>query len=286
MDFILPQIRGGNNGKPWIDQAVMARYHGEMRLAIFSDLHTEHAPWTPPRMDVDVAICLGDVCSQPGDPHPSLELLDAIRGPAFKLFIPGNHEFAYRHYETALIGMRSQAHDCGITLLHEDEVSIGGFRFLGTPLLSAMCDLPLRRRASAWRHISTTRTEFSGRNTCGDGVWSPRWMAARRRRAGKWLENAMAGGSRDNTVVCTHWAPTAACLDTPFRGIDTASYFHGNVQRLLTGARWWLHGHVHHEVDMDIHGCRVLCHPRGRTDQAYHPLVIDLSQPHRDLART
>lgn len=248
---------------------------------MFSDLHLEHAPWIPERMDVDVAVCVGDVCNLEGNPHPSLELMASIEGPAFKLFVPGNHEFAGRHYENALRAMRLGAAERGIILLHEDEITIGGFRFLGTPLLTAMCDLPGRRRQAAWNTHMAHRREFSGRNTCQAGLWSPAWMSARRRLAARWLETALASGAREDTVVCTHWAPSAHCLSADFQGIDTSSYYHGNAHHLLEQAKWWLHGHVHHRVDMDILGCRVLCHPRGREGHPYRARVIDLAKDRR-----
>jgi len=74
-----------------------------MKLAIFSDLHNEFTPWTPPETvkKADVVILAGDI-----DVGVKGVLWAAKTFSQPVVYVPGNHEYYKGVYQTVLKKMR------------------------------------------------------------------------------------------------------------------------------------------------------------------------------------
>ncbi|MFC6048413.1 hypothetical protein ACFPYM_11270, partial [Methylobacterium hispanicum] len=114
----------------------------------------------------------------------------------------------------------------------------------------------------------------------GDAV---RWH---RRIAGA-IETALAEAPRGRPrVVVTHHAPTALSLLERYRRDPSAAFAASALDRLLAGgADVWIHGHVHHSVDLVVGGTRLVCNPfgyDGANPDFTEDLVLELPDPPQD----
>lgn len=72
------------------------------------------------------------------------------------------------------------------------------------------------------------------------------------------------------TVVVTHHLPHPLCVDQEFRGSSLNPAYMSNLDAVIEGndIAVWCHGHTHSNVDVEVHGTRILCNPRGYTPDA------------------
>ena len=96
-----------------------------MKLHILNDLHIEFEDFAPPATDADVVILAGDIgVGVEGLRWAKDRFLDR---PV--IYVPGNHEF-YHHDLSLIEELKVQAPE-HIHVLNDDQVVIGGVRFLG-----------------------------------------------------------------------------------------------------------------------------------------------------------
>jgi len=96
-----------------------------MKLHILNDLHIEFEDFAPPATDADVVILAGDIgVGVEGLRWAKDRFLDR---PV--IYVPGNHEF-YHHDLSLIEELKAQAPE-HIHVLNDDQVVIGGVRFLG-----------------------------------------------------------------------------------------------------------------------------------------------------------
>ncbi|MEW8692248.1 MAG: metallophosphoesterase [Candidatus Thiodiazotropha endolucinida] len=99
-----------------------------MKLHILNDLHIEFEDFVPPAMDADVVILAGDI----GVGLEGLRWAEARFPDKPVIYVPGNHEF-YQHDITLIDELKAEAPD-NIHVLNDDQVVVGGVRFLGSIL--------------------------------------------------------------------------------------------------------------------------------------------------------
>ena len=98
-----------------------------MKLHILSDIHLEFAPFEVPETDADVVVLSGDI----GKGFQEIELANRCGKPV--VYVAGNHEY----YGGAMPKLTEKMRDVAgpnVALLENDEVTIGGVRFLGATL--------------------------------------------------------------------------------------------------------------------------------------------------------
>jgi len=103
-----------------------------MRLHILSDLHLDVLPLCAPHEDADVVVLAGDI-------DRGWFAIEWAKCRAFRdkavLYVPGNHEYYAGHMSKVAIELRARAAVTrNIKILDNDEVQIGGVRFLGATL--------------------------------------------------------------------------------------------------------------------------------------------------------
>ena len=115
-----------------------------MKLHILNDLHIEFEDFAPPATDADVMILAGDIGVG----------VDGVRWAEERfpnqpvIYVPGNHEF-YHHDLLLIEELKAETPD-HIHVLNNDQVVIGGVRFLGKYPVDRLC--PVQRRRAVLRH--------------------------------------------------------------------------------------------------------------------------------------
>jgi len=86
-------------------------------------------------------------------------------------------------------------------------------------------------------------------------------------------------------IVVTHHAPSVDCISGEYKGDMLNAAFASNLDWIMQendNLVLWCHGHVHHDVDFEKYGTRVVCCPFGyfnetNRDIKNYGLIIDTS---------
>ncbi|MBN2706290.1 MAG: metallophosphoesterase [Deltaproteobacteria bacterium] len=233
-----------------------------MRILVLSDLHLEFAPLPLPTPAVDLVLLAGDVAQGTAG-------LDWVKENCAGLpvvYVAGNHEFYGSEYFWLLAQLRRQAAAAGIYFLENDAVEIGGLRFLGCSLWT---DFNLYHEANlhakcAQRGIS----DFSSirvRESGSERYLKPKDVRGFFQQSKDWLQQMLAAGDPDSTVVVTHSAPAWGSLARCYAGDSLTPFFIVDLEKMIKQyqPRLWLHGHTHNSFDYELGRTRIICNPRG-----------------------
>jgi Icc-related predicted phosphoesterase len=229
-----------------------------MRIAIYSDIHTEaHFDSDGARdsgeafiaaldpTDVDVVVLAGDIGTLDGL-RRTIELFAAKYRHV--VFVPGNHEHWHctrsdiRAAELSLEGWFPNFH-----WLNREVVTIEGQRFIG---------------ATLWFRDHPMNEVYSGRLADFFNIPGFRtWIYEENAKAIAFLEREARGGD----VVITHHAPSAASREERYAGSETNRFYICDMVPLILERqpRLWIHGHMHASKDYQIEETRVVCNPYG-----------------------
>lgn len=247
-----------------------------VKLHIASDLHLEFAPFEPEAcawQAADVVVLAGDIDT---GVHGIQWAAQAFPGKPV-LYVAGNHEFYGHHWTYLLAELRETALACGVSLLEDDVVEIGGWRFVGCSLWTDFELFGEERRGLAMS--ATEKALMDYRRIKADPVEEGLARGRRRRltahhtrlrhqHSRAWLERELASGDPARTVVITHHYPDRRSCPSQYAD-DLVSAGFGSQLRaeLLTRAGLWIHGHTHESADymVDAAGAtsRVVANPRG-----------------------
>ena len=247
-----------------------------MKLHILSDLHLEFAPFEVPETDADVVVFAGDI----GTGLQGIEL--ANRCGKQVIYVAGNHEY-YGGALPKLTEKMREAAGPNVAFLENDEITIGGVRFLGATLWTDFrlfgdvqtdyCMMVAGEQMNDFRKIrcSPRYNRLS--------PWATLMM---HRQTRYWLRRSLDSTFAGPTVVVTHHAPSIKSLQPQYRADPLAAAFISDLEELMGGERVavWVHGHTHHCVDYPIAGTRIVSNQRGYPGEAtaFGPeLVIDVS---------
>lgn len=232
-----------------------------MKLNILSDLHLGLGELDPPDNDADVVILAGDIAR----PKEAVEWALALQRPV--LYVPGNHEFYGSSIEATRRELRRSCAGSPVHVLDDDELILGGLRFLGSTLWTDFMLLGADQREIAMREGQRCMRDFSrirSDETTG-AIFSPADSAVLFERHSRWLATKLAQPFGGRTVVVTHHAPSPGSIHPRFAGSLLNACFISDAERLIDGARacLWVHGHTHDSFDYVVNGTRVVCNPRG-----------------------
>jgi predicted phosphodiesterase len=184
------------------------------------------------------------------------------------LYVAGNHEFYGGSIPGTIDRLKSLSAGTRVRVLDDDEVVIGGVRFLGTTLWT---DFRLfgegEARAAAEREAVRFMRDFS-RISIDEAMqqrFTPAHAARLFERHTAWLAERLAQAHDGPTVVITHHAPSPRSIHPRFEGSPVNACFVSNAEALLGGeqVQLWIHGHTHDSFDYRLNGTRVVCNPRG-----------------------
>lgn len=256
-----------------------------MRLWILSDLHCDvSGDWAAPDIpEADVAIVAGDVCE---GLVRCVEWLSATIRPRMPVvLVPGNHEFYRCVLQPELVQGRARARALDIALLDNDEIVVGGVRFLGATLWTdyelsgaAQRDATMALAGQLMNDHRSIRfidaTDGSARET----AFSPAHALALHRCSRRWLGAAFERPSAGPTVVVTHHGPHPRSIHPRYAGKPLNAGFASDLSDEIE--RWqpelWVHGHTHANIDCRIGRTRLLCNPKGYPNEngEFDPALI------------
>ncbi|HED15834.1 MAG TPA: hypothetical protein ENI64_03285 [Gammaproteobacteria bacterium] len=237
-----------------------------MKLHILNDLHIEFENFVPPATDADVVVLAGDI----GVGLGGLHWAEARFADKPVIYVPGNHEFY--HHDIALIDeLREQAPE-HIHVLNDDQVIIGGVRFLGSILWTDFALFGEADKFFAMQQARQQMTDFSIIQNHGRR-YTPEDAIQLHTASRDWLAIMLAEPFDGKTVVVTHHAPSSRSVHPVYAQDLLTPAFASNLEDLMDGDRvtLWLHGHMHESFDYDIFGTRVICNPRGYSPEALNP---------------
>ena len=233
-----------------------------VRLHVLSDLHLERAPFAPQGVDADAVVLAGDIATG----TRGVEWAREWAGERPVLYVAGNHEF-YGHAIPGLIGqLRSAAAGSPVSVLENDEVILGGIRFLGCTLWSDFDFDGRERRARSMAICERFVNDFAyiefgpGSRTLAARDTRTLHLASRR-----WLAKRLELPHDGPTVVITHHQPLVRTRPERPELRALAGAFASDVTDLMGGDRvaLWIYGHTHRTADLELSGTHILSNPRG-----------------------
>lgn len=236
-----------------------------MLIRPLSDLHLEHQPWVPSRIQSDVVILAGDV-------HSGMHGIPWIKkhfGDSHVIYVMGNHEWYGHSIPATLKKWKQLAMRHGIFILNNDEIIIdNSLRILGTTLWTDFrvtgeqeCAMEIAKR-KVWDYEAIKWSEFRGIFR----ALTPKDILSLHEESLEWLTKRINVPFKGKTVVVTHHAPHPNSLNrVRYKGNAHDPYYATDLTHLMDGDKvhLWIHGHTHAPMDYMINGTRVLSNPRG-----------------------
>ncbi len=236
-----------------------------MKLAIYSDLHTEFHRFEPRVDGADVVVLAGDI----GVRTHGLAWARAAFPTRPVVYVPGNHEFYGSATPHLVAKLKRLAAGTNVHVLDEDAVVIGGVRFLGATLWT---DFKLFGAAHRNDHGEVARSRMTDfrriRVSPAFSRMTPRASSGLHARARAWLAARLDTPYDGPTVVVTHHAPGLLSIPPRLREDPLCAAYASDLSSLLDGrASLWVHGHTHFAVDEVVGGTRVVSNQRGYSDE-------------------
>jgi predicted phosphodiesterase len=229
-----------------------------MFIHVLSDLHIEIAAYLPQPVECDVVVLAGDI----GNHVQGIEWARRIWPVKEILYVPGNHEFYWRERTETLQQMRALARELGVHLLDDNEVLIGGVRFLGSTLWTDFNlfgeELKENVMAEGKKYLNDFRVIREH-----ESVFSPARSAQLHKTSRAWLAEKLKEDFSGKTVIITHHLPSSHSVAERYKPSLTSACFASNLDDLMGHSVLWIHGHTHDSMDYVLHGTRVVCNPRG-----------------------
>jgi Icc-related predicted phosphoesterase len=251
-----------------------------MKIQLMSDLHLEFEPtFRPKNAGADVLILSGDICMasylNKSESSPYYGLAEQFREFfahcsaewANVIYIMGNHEHYRGYIDTTADVLREALKDYpNIHFLDGHYVDINDVRFVGGTLWTDLnggnpvTENYLRGGLNDFRLVQWKKdyTKFTPMNSA---VMHSNYLR----------QFSEACEDQDRVVVCSHHAPSFKSVHPKYHN-DThmnGGYFSHLDNFILDRPqiKLWTHGHMHDCFDYDIGTTRVLCNPRGYSDE-------------------
>ncbi len=231
-----------------------------MRIHILSDLHLEFEAFTPPALEAEAVVLAGDI--SPGRNGLKWAVKTFPDRPV--IYVLGNHEFYGQKLQKLIAELKEMALGTNVHLLENDCCTIGEVTFLGATLWTdfALSGNPVVSEVVAQTGLNDYRRIRTLPNYRRLRPCDTRQLHAQSRL---WLEDQLFGLKGRKIVVVTHHAPSPESIPAAFNGDAFNPAFASDMRRFIaeTGARLWVHGHLHSPADYMVGDTRVLANPRG-----------------------
>lgn len=228
-----------------------------MKIHILSDLHLECESFEPPETSANVVLLAGDI----GIGVNGIEWAKKhFEVPV--LYVPGNHEYHDPSFsiDEHQVAMQQACKGSNVELMDNKVMVIEGVRYIGTTLWTDLKNFESVLYCDADRII--TDYEVS-RNVGGLVHFDLAYAQHLFERNRVWLESQLSRSFEGKTVVITHHAPSKKSIAPKFEYNEWNSCFVSDLEGLMHGVEFWVHGHTHSSLDYGINDTRVVCNPRG-----------------------
>jgi predicted phosphodiesterase len=240
-----------------------------MKLHILSDLHLEFSTFQPLPTDADVIVLAGDI----GKGSKGVYWARETFSDKPILYVPGNHEFYGTQRLETLRLLRIAGQQTDVQILDEDEVVLGGVRFLGATLWTDFLLFGKKKKSAAMSDGQLCLNDF--RLISDEGIAHEGWLREKHARftparsielheqSLAWLKARLNEPFNGKTVVVTHHLPSRLSVVERFKDSLLSACFASELDSLFGKMDLWVHGHTHDNLDYEANGTRVICNPRG-----------------------
>ena len=180
------------------------------------------------------------------------------------IYVLGNHEFYGQKLQKLIAELKEMANGTNIHVLENESCTIGEVTFLGATLWTdfalngnpVVSEVVAQTGMNDYRRIRTL-PRYSRLKPC-----DTRRLHMESRC---WLESQVAGLKGRRLVIVTHHAPSRESIPAHFEEDAFNPAFASDLSHFVieSGARLWIHGHIHCGCDYTLGKTRVLANPRG-----------------------
>ena len=248
-----------------------------MKIYVLSDLHLEFGEFSPPDLNVDVLILAGDIDVKAGGVAWAKRYFKDI--PV--IYVLGNHEYYGFSLDEHLASLKGLTKDSNIHVLENESTLIDDVQILGCTLWT---DFNLHGNVRSARNIASRYISDYDSIQYGPSKRNIRSAdtLALHVRSKKWLLKEFKKTPVGKRVVITHHAPSQKSLPDYFNNNIISAAYASHLDKTVnkSNADLWVHGHVHSHSDYMIGKTRVVCNPRGYSDEPnknFNPgFVVDI----------
>jgi predicted phosphodiesterase len=244
-----------------------------MKLQIFSDLHVEFESFYPPETEADVVILAGDI-------HVGKKGIDWAKtnfADQQVLYVLGNHEYYGRAYPKHIDDLRKLTSSSNVHILENDRLVIDDVTFLGCTLWT---DFQLFGDPKIAGYYATQRMTDYHKIRVDPQYRKLRSLdtAVIHAKSLRWLQESVLNLQGEKLVIITHHAPSARSIPTSFQEDILSAAYASLLEAFVaeSGAKLWVHGHLHSQQDYSIGNTRVICNPRGYPDEPNQSFIPNL----------
>jgi UDP-2,3-diacylglucosamine pyrophosphatase LpxH len=254
------------------------------KFKLLSDLHLEfydkripgglikqHKPWVPEPRDDDkdtVLLLAGDI-------HVGKKGEEWINRMCkrFKevIYIAGNHEFYGNEYYEVLDHWNNKNQEGNFTFLNDDTCIVDDVRIFGATLWTNVTDAfnvwNGKKMMTDYKVIKFNHMR-NGQLRKLNVQDTNNFHLETIQKLQQWLQIPWKG----KTIVMTHHLPHPLCTHPKWEGNNLNDFFVTNLDNIIErfDIDYWVHGHTHDNVDVKVHGTRILCNPMG-----YHGIQLN-----------
>lgn len=174
------------------------------KLLIKSDLHLEFSNMLPRESEADIIILAGDIWKGDNGIHwargtwPNKEII----------YVASNHEFYGKNRLNVVSMLRTAAAETGVNFLDNDEVVIGGLRYLGATLWTDFKLFGEDQQYDCMAEAEGGLNDFRVIHEGAEGHFSTMHALTLHQLSVDWLTKAIRSPFEGKTVVVTHHAPS------------------------------------------------------------------------------
>ncbi len=247
-----------------------------MRFYILSDLHLEIHNFIPPKVEADVVILAGDICT--GDEGVKWAQRTFPDLPV--TYVMGNHE----HYHSEMLSNIKEIKDCAknsnVTVLENDAIELDECVILGCTLWTDFNLFGDRARAS---HVAVSCMHDFRIVAYGNDlhILTPEDTMVIHHESRIWLAQQAKIRRDKPLIVVTHHGPSMQSVHPKFIADDLTPAFSSDIEKLVKelSPALWVHGHTHEAMDYQLERTRVICNPKGypgEKNEFKRDLVIEI----------
>jgi len=258
-----------------------------MKFKLLSDLHLEFCdrkryglkdqPYfkpTPTDEDKDTVLLL------PGDIHTGMKaqpwLEDMCKQFKHVVYVLGNHEFyGNEWYKVKDYWAKVDVAD-NFTFLDDGVLFLDDVRVIGGTLWTAVRGQTDNYAFTVWngsqRMTDYKVTKINHKRTGNYRKLHPGDTIEAHYDTVNYLKFILETPWDGKTIVMTHHLPHNKCIQPQWEGSDLNAFFVTDLDYIINNfnINVWVHGHTHDNIDINVHGTRILCNPMG-----YHGVALN-----------
>ena len=186
------------------------------------------------------------------------------------VYILGNHEFYKHEFHKVKKQWKELDMPDNFYFLDDDVTYIDDVRIIGGTMWTRVTD-PVAR----WRGQHGMSDYAVIKINEPRGIWRKLNVADTDRANAKttfFIKEELRKPWKGKTIVMTHHLPHPLCVAKRFKGHALNAFYLHDCDDIIADndIDVWCHGHTHNNVDVTVHGTRILCNPRG-----YHGVELN-----------